>query len=99
MAKNTLTTFSQTPYVDDFHVTDPNTGKTPEEKNYLRILYKPGVSVQARELNQMQSTIQSQIDQFGHGVFSEGTSVIEGEKNFDDDIHAKYYFSSSPWFS
>ena len=88
MAKNTLTTFSQTPYVDDFHVTDPNTGKTPEEKNYLRILYKPGVSVQARELNQMQSTIQSQIDQFGRGVFSEGASIIEGEKNFDDDVYA-----------
>lgn len=88
MSENTITTFSQTPYVDDFHSTDPLTGKTPEEKNYLRILYKPGVSVQARELNQMQSIVQSQIDKFGRGVFSEGASIIEGEKNFDDDIYA-----------
>ena len=88
MSENTITTYSQTPYNDDFHSVDPATGKTPEQKNYLRILYKPGVSVQARELNQMQSMIQSQIDKFGRGVFSDGASIIEGEKNFDNDVYA-----------
>ena len=88
MSENTITTYSQTPYNDDFHSVDPATGKTPEQKNYLRILYKPGVSVQARELNQMQSMIQSQIDKFGRGVFSDGAAIIEGEKNFDDDVYA-----------
>lgn len=88
MSENTIKTYSDPPYNDDFHSVDPATGKTPEEKNYLRILYKPGVSVQSRELNQMQSVIQSQIDKFGQGVFSDGASVIDGEKNFDDDIYA-----------
>jgi hypothetical protein len=88
MSENTIKTYSDPPYNDDFHSIDPATGKTPEEKNYLRILYKPGVSVQSRELNQMQSVIQSQIDKFGQGVFSDGASVIDGEKNFEDDIYA-----------
>ena len=97
MSENTITTFSDTPYNDDFHSVDPNTGKTPEQKNYLRILYKPGVSVQARELNQMQSMVQSQIDKFGRGIFSDGASIIEGEKNFDDDIYAiEVKFNSAP---
>ena len=40
-------------YFDDFKSPDIN-GLTPEEKNYLRVLFKPGRSVQARELNQAQ---------------------------------------------
>lgn len=97
MSENTITTYSDTPYNDDFHSVDPNTGKTPEQKNYLRILYKPGVSVQARELNQMQSMLQSQIDKFGRGVFADGASIIEGEKNFDDDIYAiEVKFNTAP---
>ena len=68
-----IKTYSATPYVDDFGLRDLNLrDKTAEEKNYLRILFKPGVSVQVRELNQMQSILQSQIDKLGRGVFKEG---------------------------
>ena len=47
------------PYNDDFNTS------SLEGKNYLRILFKPGFSVQVRELNQLQSMLQSQIDKFG----------------------------------
>jgi hypothetical protein len=74
-----IKTYNQQPYVDDFGVEDinfPNRGtrinKTAEEKNFLRILFKPGISVQVRELNQMQSILQNQIDKLGKGVFKEG---------------------------
>jgi hypothetical protein len=86
MTTSKITTYSQTPYVDDFNSVDPITNKTANEKNYLRILYKPGVSVQTRELNQMQSILQSQIDKFGRGVFKEGAAVIDGNVNFDNEI-------------
>ena len=85
---NNITTFGQTPYVDDFQTAPVAGGKTPEEKNYLRILYKPGVAVQARELNQMQSMLQSQIDSLGKSSFAVGASVVGGEKQFDDAMYA-----------
>ena len=87
MPDKTFTTYSSEPHFDDFHQSDSN-GLSPEQKNYLRILYKPGVSVQTRELNQMQSMLQAQIDRVGHGVFKEGASVIDGTKNFDDNVFA-----------
>ena len=68
-----IKTYQVPPYVDDFAVEDINfNNKTAEEKNFLRILFKPGVSVQVRELNQMQSILQNQIDKVGRGVFKEG---------------------------
>ena len=67
------------PYNDDFNTS------SLEGKNYLRILFKPGLSVQVRELNQMQSMLQSQIDKFGKSVYKEGP-VIDGSTFFTDNI-------------
>ena len=46
------TDLNVSPYYDDFD----------ESKNFHRILYRPGLAVQARELTQMQSIMQNQID-------------------------------------
>ena len=62
------TNFNVTPYYDDY---DPN-------DQYYRILYKPGFAVQARELTQMQSMLQSQIYRMGRHVFKDGTIVLPG---------------------
>jgi len=51
------------PYYDDFDVT----------KNFYRILFKPGVPVQARELTQLQSILQNQIKSFANHIFVDGT--------------------------
>ena len=61
--------FNTEPYYDDFN----------ESKRFLRILYRPGYAVQARELTQMQSILQNQISRFGSHVFKEGSLVIPGE--------------------
>lgn len=61
------TDLSVSPYFDDF---DP-------EKNYDKILFKPGVAVQARELNQLQSILQNQIEKFGDNIYIKGT-IIDG---------------------
>ena len=61
------TDLSVSPYFDDF---DPN-------KNFYKILFQPGVSVQARELNQLQSILQNQIERFGDNILKKGT-VVDG---------------------
>jgi hypothetical protein len=61
------TDFSRKPYFDDYDIT----------KNFYRVLYRPAAAVQARELNQMQTILQDQIDKFGRHIFKEG-SVVEG---------------------
>ncbi len=68
MAGNSLETdLEQSPYFDDFDF----------EKGYNRILFKPSVPVQARELTQLQSILQKQIEIFGQNVFKDGT-IISG---------------------
>lgn len=61
------------PYFDDFD----------RSKNYQKILFKPGYSVQTRELNSMQSTLQNQIERFGQHVFKEGSVVIPGNVSYN----------------
>jgi hypothetical protein len=64
------------PYYDDFD----------ETKNYHRILFRPGYAVQARELTQLQTQIQDQINKFGKHVFVNGSVVLDGGRSFENDI-------------
>ena len=61
------TNLSVSPYFDDYD----------ENKDFYKILFKPGVSVQTRELNQIQSIFQNQIEKFGDNIFKSG-SIISG---------------------
>jgi CBS domain-containing protein len=62
------------PYHDDF---DSN-------KNFHRILFKPGTPVQARELTGLQSILQDQIEKFGTHFFKEGAKIIPGQLSYND---------------
>jgi hypothetical protein len=76
---NTLTlntNLNVDPYYDDFD----------ESKNYHRILFRPGFAVQGRELTQMQTILQNQIDRFGEHVFKEGSIVSGLELNYDNKL-------------
>lgn len=80
VANSRLTTnFNVSPYYDDFD----------ENKDYYRILYKPGYAVQARELTQSQSILQKQIDRFGKHVFKEGSIVLPGTFDFATNTSIK----------
>jgi hypothetical protein len=61
------TDLSVSPYFDDYN----------ETKDFYKILFRPGVSVQARELNQLQTILQKQIERFGDNIFKSGT-IIDG---------------------
>ena len=82
---NTFTVYDDKPYFDDLLSKDAD-GLTPLDKNYLRVLFKPGRSVQTRELNQLQSIFQAQIDRFGKSIFKSNKPIIGGEINFDPDL-------------
>ena len=53
------------PYYDDF----------AETKQFNRILFKPAKAVQARELTQLQTILQKQVERFGSNIYKEGTVV------------------------
>ena len=103
-----IKTYQVQPYVDDFAVQDQNfNNKTAEEKNFLRILFKPGVSVQVRELNQLQSILQNQIEKVGRGVFKEGPvpelaeeATIDSSISYVDiDIDATGFVDGLPYLN
>lgn len=79
-----------TAYTSDYH-DDINTpdasGLTPLDKNYLRILFQPGRTVQARELNQAQSLLQAQLDRLGQSLFKPNSAIIGGDTTFDNTLH------------
>ena len=78
MSTTRIKTFGNAPYYDDFFTPDAS-GKTVEEKNYHRILFRPGYSVQARELTQLQTALQAQIDRHGQYAFKHGSRVVGGK--------------------
>lgn len=61
------------PYNDDFD----------ESKNFYQILFKPGYSVQARELTQLQTILRDQVKKFGNHIFKHGSVVIPGHSRAD----------------
>ena len=66
MAENTDLNVS--PYYDDYD----------ETKNFHRILFRPSNAIQARELTQLQSILQNQVEKFGNHIFDEGSLVMGG---------------------
>ena len=72
------TNLNVNPYFDDF---DKN-------KNFYKVLFKPGSPVQARELTGLQSILQNQIEQFGTHFFKEGSKVIPGNVTYDPNYTA-----------
>ena len=64
----TITDFNVSPYYDDF----------ADSNNYHRVLFRPSFALQARELTQAQTILQSQVERFGNHVFKEGDVVVPG---------------------
>lgn len=71
------TDFNVNPYFNDFD----------ENKNFHSILFKPGVAVQAREVNQLQTILQDQISRFGQNILKEGTIIQGGDFIEETNIH------------
>ena len=64
------------PYYDDFD----------EAKQFNRVLFKPAKAVQARELTQLQTILQKQVERFGSNVYKEGTIISGINLTARDDL-------------
>jgi len=62
------------PYFDDFD----------DNKDFLRVLFRPGFPVQARELSQAQTILQQQITRMGNYLFKDGSRVTGAKIDFDN---------------
>ena len=72
------TDLNVSPYYDDFDETD----------NFHRTLFRPGFAIQARELTQLQSVLQGQIEKHGSHIFKEGAVVIPGAVNLNNNYYS-----------
>lgn len=78
-----MANFNIPPYFDDYD----------ESKGFYKVLFRPSVAVQARELNQMQTMLQKQIERFGSHIFREGSIVVGG--GFDLELDISYVRATS----
>jgi hypothetical protein len=69
--------FNVDPYYDDFDA----------EKNFHRILFKPGFAVQARELTQSQTILQNQITSFADAIFTQNTPISGGKVTVNQNVY------------
>ena len=69
--------FNTEPYNDDFD----------ENNKFYRILFRPSFAVQARELTQLQTILQKQIEYQGNHVFKNGAMVIPGQISLDSNYN------------
>ena len=72
------TDFNVAPYYDDYS----------EDKNFHKVLFKPAVAVQARELTQLQTILQNQVERFGENILKQG-SIVKGG-NFVESTSLAY---------
>ena len=71
------TDLNVSPYYDDFDESD----------NFNKALFRPGFAVQARELTQLQSALQNQIEKHGSHIFREGAMVVPGQLSFNNQFY------------
>ena len=71
------TNLTAAPYFDDYDVAF--------QQDYYKVLFRPGAAVQVRELNQLQTLLQRQIQIFGEQIIRTGGIV--------DGCEAKYHTS------
>jgi hypothetical protein len=71
-----LDNYNLNPYYDDYS----------DDKNFHRLLFKPSYAVQARELTQLQTILQKQVERFGASIYKNGSVVTGGQFIFQDVI-------------
>lgn len=77
--------FNIDPYYDDFS----------EDKKFLRLMFRPGYGVQARELTQLQTVLQNQVERLGSHIFDEGSIVLDGQISENRVKYARISASTS----
>lgn len=80
--------FNRSPYYDDYQST----------KNYMKVLFRPGRPVQTRELNQIQSIFQNQVEKFANHIFKNGSRISNARASYNAREYVRLE-DISPWTS
>ena len=83
------TNLNVAPYYDDFNESD----------NFVRTLFRPGFAIQARELTQLQSVLQNQMEQGFSHLFTDGTVIIPGQVTYSGGKDALRFVKLQPTIS
>ena len=85
---NSTLNLLRTQYYDDYYNqsnTDPSM-LAGVENDYLRILFRPRYAVQSRELTQLQTLLQAQLERLGRTSFRDGSVVLSGGITLDTGV-------------
>jgi hypothetical protein len=84
LSNNTINTLN-TEYYDDFYeVANTTTGELlGTQKDFHRVLFRPKYGVQSRELTQLQTILQKQLERLGTTQFRDGDRVVGGQLTLD----------------
>src|SRR3954465_11863717 len=78
----------RTQYFDDWYAqsnTDPSLLRG-DEFDFHRMLFRPKFAVQSRELTQLQTILQAQLERFGKSAFRDGEAVLGGQLTLDTSV-------------
>jgi len=78
LSNTTQEVLRSNPYWDDY----------TRSKRFHRILVKPKTPVQTRELNQIQSMLQNQVEQLSSSIYREGAAIQGGQLTFANNAIA-----------
>lgn len=87
LSNNTINTLN-TEYYDDFYeVANTTTGELlGAQKDFHRVLFRPKYGVQSRELTQLQTILQKQLERLGTTQFMDGDRVVGGQLSLDTTV-------------
>lgn len=74
LSNTTQEVLRSSPYWDDYN----------RDKRFHRVLIKPRVPVQTREVNQIQSILQNQVEQVTSSIYREGAAVVGGQQTISN---------------
>ena len=85
LSNTTQNTLRTQPYYDDYYqVANTETGLLRgDDFDFHRILFRPRYGVQARELTQLQTLMQAQLERLGTAQFRDGDRVIGAQLTID----------------
>lgn len=84
LSNATQQTLATTPYWDDYYKQNTATGLlTGVDFDFHRVLFRPQRGVQSRELTQLQTLLQVQLERLGNAQFRNGDRLFGGQLTLD----------------
>ena len=84
LSNTTQQTLYTTPYFDDYYKPNTATGiLTGVDFDFHRVLFRPQRGVQSRELTQLQTLLQVQLERLGNAQFRNGDRLFGGQLTLD----------------